>query len=122
MGLAASTYDVDGGQVSNKNGLAEPTRLKPFDHNDKQMLRVVIETPKGSRNKFAFDPDEHLFELNKVLPSGLTFPYDFGFVLSTEGADGDPVDVLVLRRRTGIFRMRAHLSADWGDRRGTGRE
>jgi inorganic pyrophosphatase len=85
-----------GGQMSKKNGLADPTRLKPFDDEDKQMLRVVVETPKGSRNKFAFDPDEHVFELKKVLPSGMTFPYDFGFVPSTEGDDGDPIDVLVL--------------------------
>ena len=82
--------------MSKKNGLADPTRLKPFDSDDKQMLRVVIETPKGSRNKFAFNPDEHVFELKKVLPSGVTFPYDFGFVPSTEADDGDPVDVLVL--------------------------
>ena len=60
-----------------------PTRFKPFAANDKQLLRVEIETPKGSRNKFAFDPDDHIFELKKVLPSGMTFPYDFGFVHST---------------------------------------
>ena len=82
--------------MSKKNGLANPTRLKPFDSNDKQMLRVVIETPKGSRNKFAFEPDEQIFELKKVLPAGMTFPYDFGFVPSTKADDGDPVDVLVL--------------------------
>jgi inorganic pyrophosphatase len=82
--------------MSKKNALADPTRLKPFDANDKQLLRVVIETPKGSRNKFAFDPDDHIFELKKVLPSGMTFPYDFGFVPSTKADDGDPIDVLVL--------------------------
>jgi inorganic pyrophosphatase len=82
--------------MSKKNCLADPTRLKPFDAEDKQMLRVVVETPKGSRNKFAFNPDEHVFELKKVLPSGMTFPYDFGFVPSTEADDGDPIDVLVL--------------------------
>jgi len=82
--------------MSKKNRLADPTRLKPFDAEDRQMLRVVVETPKGSRNKFAFDPDEHVFELKKVLPSGMTFPYDFGFVPSTEADDGDPIDVLVL--------------------------
>jgi inorganic pyrophosphatase len=60
------------------------------------MLRVVIETPKGSRNKFAFNSEEHIFELKKVLPAGMAFPYDFGFVPSTEADDGDPVDVLVL--------------------------
>ena len=77
-------------------GLADPTRLKSFDSDDQQLLRVVIETPKGSRNKFAFDPDEHIFELKKVLPAGMAFPYDFGFVPSTKADDGDPVDVLVL--------------------------
>jgi inorganic pyrophosphatase len=60
------------------------------------MLRVVVETPKGSRNKFAFNPDERIFELKKILPAGMTFPYDFGFVPSTKVDDGDPVDVLVL--------------------------
>ena len=39
-----------GEKMSKKNGLANPTLLKPFDSDDKQMLRVVIETPKGSRN------------------------------------------------------------------------
>jgi inorganic pyrophosphatase len=81
--------------VSKRRGLADPTRLKPFDR-DKNLLRVVIETPKGSRNKFAFDPDEEVFTLKKVLPAGMTFPYDFGFVPSTRGDDGDPLDVLVL--------------------------
>jgi inorganic pyrophosphatase len=82
--------------MGKKNGLADPSRLKPIDENDKEMLRVVIETPKGSRNKFAFDPDEHIYELKKVLPAGMTFPYDFGFVPSTMAEDGDPIDVLVL--------------------------
>ena len=81
--------------MSKKRGLADPTTLKPFDR-DKNLLRVVIETPKGSRNKFAFDPEEEIFTLKKVLPAGMTFPYDFGFVPSTRGDDGDPLDVLVL--------------------------
>jgi inorganic pyrophosphatase len=82
--------------MSKKNGLADPVRLKPYDGNDKQLLRVIIETPKRSRNKFAYNPDLHVFELKKVLPAGMTFPYDFGFVPSTKADDGDPVDVLVL--------------------------
>ena len=86
--------------MSKKNGrqssLADPSNLKPLDSDDKTMLRVVIETPKGSRNKFAFDQKQHIFELKKVLPAGMTFPYDFGFVPSTKADDGDPVDVLVL--------------------------
>jgi inorganic pyrophosphatase len=79
-----------------RSGLADPFRLNPKDGSDKRLLRVVIETPKGSRNKFAFNPDEHIFELKKVLPAGMTFPYDFGFVRSTKADDGDPIDVLVL--------------------------
>lgn len=82
--------------MSKKYGLADPTRLRPFESDGRKMLRVVIETPKGSRNKFAFNPDERVFELKKVLPSGMSFPYDFGFVPSTKADDGDPVDVLVL--------------------------
>lgn len=60
------------------------------------MLQVVIETPKGCRNKYSFNQDTEMFELKKVLPEGMTFPYDFGFVPSTIADDGDPVDVLVL--------------------------
>lgn len=75
-------------------GLTDPTRLAPFDEQD--LTVVVIETPKGSRNKYAFNPEEHIFELRKVLPAGMSFPYDFGFVPSTQGGDGDPLDALVL--------------------------
>ncbi len=85
--------------MSRKNGrrgLADPVSLNPINPDDEQMLRVVIETPKGSRNKFAFNPDERIFELKKVLPAGMAFPYDFGFGPSTKADDGDPVDVLVL--------------------------
>lgn len=77
-----------------RRSLANPTQLPPFDENDRVV--VIIETPKGSRNKYAFDPKERIFELKKVLPAGMAFPYDFGFVPSTVGGDGDPVDVLVL--------------------------
>jgi|SRR6185436_2345719 inorganic pyrophosphatase len=59
-------------------------------------VKVIIETPKGSRNKFKYDPALRMFKLSKVLPEGMVFPYDFGFVPSTKGDDGDPVDVLVL--------------------------
>ena len=82
--------------MSKKNGLADPSRLKPIDSDNKELFRVVIETPKGSRNKFAFNAEEHSFELKKVLPSGMEFPYDFGFIPSTKADDGDPIDVLVL--------------------------
>ena len=82
--------------MAKQNGMADPSRLSPTEDDDKQLLRVVVETPKGSRNKFAYNTDDHVFELKKVLPTGMAFPYDFGFVPSTEADDGDPVDVLVL--------------------------
>src|SRR3954464_4912944 len=75
--------------------MADPTALSPVDKQD-GILQVVIETPKGSRNKFAFDPEQRVFTLRKVLPAGMTFPYDFGFLPKTIAPDGDPFDVLLL--------------------------
>lgn len=70
--------------------------LPPFDDEAAGRLNVIIETPQGSRNKFKYEPDPGLFRLSGVLPAGAVFPFDFGFVPSTEGGDGDPLDVLVL--------------------------
>jgi inorganic pyrophosphatase len=81
---------------SANDGLADPSRLSPTDEKDDAIIQVIIETPKGSRNKYAFDQEERIFELKKVLPAGMAFPYDFGFVPSTKAEDGDPIDVLVL--------------------------
>lgn len=75
--------------------LADPTRLKPI-YKKEGLLQVIIETPAGSRNKFAYDPDQGIFALKKVLPAGMTFPYDFGFLPRTLAPDGDPIDVLLL--------------------------
>lgn len=69
-------------------------RLKPFS--DTAELNVIIETPKGSRNKFTYDEEKGLFKLSGVLPAGASFPFDFGFLPGTLGGDGDPLDVLVL--------------------------
>jgi len=62
----------------------------------KHTCRAIIETPKGSRNKFDYDPDSGLFMLGGLLPEGMMFPFDFGFIPSTLGEDGDPLDILVL--------------------------
>jgi inorganic pyrophosphatase len=53
---------------------------------------VVVETPKGSRNKFAYDPGQKVFVLSRVLPAGMVFPLDFGFLPQTKAPDGDPLD------------------------------
>lgn len=78
-----------------RNG--DPVELRPFSHaENKNKVQVVIETPKGSRNKYAYDPEQKIFALSRVLPAGMIFPYDFGFVPSTKADDGDPLDVLIL--------------------------
>jgi len=63
---------------------------------EKDVLHVIIETPKGSTEKYDYDKEHHLFKLKKILPSGMNFPYDFGFIPNTTGEDGDPLDVIVI--------------------------
>lgn len=70
-------------------------RLRAFA-SDSEELNVIIETPKGSRNKYTYDEEHALFKLGGVLPAGAVFPFDFGFLPNTVGGDGDPLDVLVL--------------------------
>lgn len=59
-------------------------------------IDVMVETPKGSRNKYIYDEESRYFRLKKTLPEGFSFPYDFGFVPNTLAGDGDPIDVLLL--------------------------
>jgi inorganic pyrophosphatase len=59
-------------------------------------IHAIVETPKGSRNKFDFDPETGLFELGSAMPAGVEFPFEFGFIPGTLGEDGDPLDLLIL--------------------------
>ena len=70
-------------------------RLEAFD-GEKKCINVVIETPKGSRVKYAYDPDTGLFALKRALPEGMMFPFNFGFIPGTKAEDGDPLDILIL--------------------------
>ena len=70
--------------------------LEKLDAFNGEELTVIIETPKGSQNKYTYEPRFGAFLLDGVLPAGAVFPFDFGFVPSTVGDDGDPLDVLVL--------------------------
>lgn len=92
---------------SSRPAVQAPTELEPFKQKPEesttgtgepgeQLLQVVIETPKGSRNKYSWDEEQRTFVLKAALPSGMVFPYDFGFVPRTKADDGDPIDVLVL--------------------------
>jgi inorganic pyrophosphatase len=69
--------------------------LEAFDKKT-NTCNVIIETPKGSRNKYGYIPELNIFKLKNVLPLGANFPFDFGFIPSTLGNDGDPIDVMVL--------------------------
>lgn len=62
----------------------------------KRECQAIIETPKGHRNKFKYEPDSGLFSLSNLLPQGFSFPFDFGFIPSTTAEDGDPLDIIVL--------------------------
>ena len=90
-----------------KTALADPSKLKPFTKKSAEsttgtaksgdkLLQVIIETPKGCRNKYSFDDEQKIFVLKAALPAGMVFPYDFGFLPRTLADDGDPIDVLVL--------------------------
>jgi inorganic pyrophosphatase len=69
--------------------------IDPIDR-DNVLCRIVVETPRGSRHKYAFAYELGGFVLKKSLPEGMVFPFDFGFIPQTKGGDGDPVDALVL--------------------------
>lgn len=63
---------------------------------DSGAVNIIVETPKGARTKFKYDDKSGLFQFDKPLPYGHTFPFEFGFLPSTLGDDGDPLDILVL--------------------------
>src|SRR5262249_50787320 len=78
------------------NNMADLTTLSNQLDTKNGTCRAIIETPRGSRNKFDYDPESNLFKLGGLLPEGMMFPFDFGFIPSTLGEDGDPLDILVL--------------------------
>jgi inorganic pyrophosphatase len=70
-------------------------QLSPRDRGSAR-VRVVIDTPAGSRNKYKYDTGLGAFCISRRLPAGLCFPHDFGFVPQTCAEDGDALDVVVL--------------------------
>lgn len=61
-----------------------------------QSTDVVIEIPRGVRNKYEYDHEKHVIRLNRHLTSSMGYPAEYGFFPDTLGGDGDPLDVLVL--------------------------
>ncbi|NIR45557.1 MAG: inorganic diphosphatase [Gemmatimonadetes bacterium] len=61
-----------------------------------EIVNVVVEIPKGTRNKIEFDHELEVFRLDRVLHSPVSYPGDYGFIPGTLSPDGDPLDALVL--------------------------
>jgi inorganic pyrophosphatase len=76
--------------------MTTPVNELPAVDPESGRLNVVVDTPRGSRNKYKLDEEHGQWRLSKILPQGLSFPCNFGFLPSTQGEDGDPVDVLLL--------------------------
>lgn len=96
--------------------------VKPVKTSD--ILKVIIEIPKGSRNKYEYDQKEKRIKLDRMLFSSMHYPSDYGFIPHTLGGDNDPLDVLVLVteatfpgcmievRPIGLFKMRDEKGSD----------
>lgn len=89
-----------------------------------ETVTVVVEIPKGSRNKYEYDPGLGAIVLDRMLFTSMQYPADYGFIDGTLGADGDPLDALVFvgeptfpgcrirARPIGLFRMRDEKGPD----------
>lgn len=98
-GSVPNANDIAGEMLLTQDKIGPMSNLAvcPNKWNEKKCeCKVIIETPKGRRNKFDYDSEYKMFALGGLLPEGLAFPFDFGFVPSTQGDDGDPLDVMVL--------------------------
>jgi inorganic pyrophosphatase len=58
-------------------------------------LTCVVEIPKGSRNKYEYDPELGGIKLDRFISASVVYPTDYGFIPETLAPDGDPLDVLV---------------------------
>jgi inorganic pyrophosphatase len=85
-------------------------RLEPFDPKT-GYINAIVETPIGSRVKYAYDPERGLIRLSKVLPVGMVFAFNFGFIPQTKAEDGDPLDVLILNEQPLFAGCRVHARA-----------
>lgn len=66
------------------------------DANEPFGINMIVETPRGTRNKFAWKEEFGVIELRRILRGGMTWPCDFGFIPQTLGEDGDAIDVALL--------------------------
>lgn len=66
------------------------------DEKERFGVNVIIETPRGTRNKFAYKEKYGVIELRRILRAGMVWPCDFGFIPQTLVEDGDAIDVALL--------------------------
>jgi len=59
-------------------------------------ISVIVETPRHTAGKYVFDQEKKVYQLKKILPLGMYFPYDFGMIENTLAEDGDPADAMIL--------------------------
>jgi len=67
----------------------------PIGEDAPEVVNVVVEVPAGSRNKYEYEPELGMIMRDRVLPGNIRYPADYGFVPSTESADGEPLDIVV---------------------------
>lgn len=68
----------------------------PIGKDSPREVNVIIEIPRGSGNKYEVDKDSGMIFLDRVQPTNLKQPYDYGYIPQTLGDDGDPLDALVV--------------------------
>jgi inorganic pyrophosphatase len=72
-----------------------PASLAAWDP-ESGLLRVLVDTPRGSAVKYKLDAEKGVYKVAHILPSGMVFPFDFGSIPGTLADDGDPLDLLVV--------------------------
>ena len=70
--------------------------MKLSTYREDGSINVMVESPRGSAVKYKYDPDDEVMTLSRPLPSGLVYPYDWGFVAATRAADGDALDAMIV--------------------------
>ena len=93
-------------------------------HKEQMTVTVMIEIPKGSRNKYEYDKEKKVLRFDRMLFSAVHYPSDYGFIPDTLAQDGDPLDALVLvweptfpgcqieAKPVGLFKMWDEKGAD----------
>jgi len=99
--LAGLWPRIPADRIAQLAGVSEPVPTEPTASAAEQDLsshavEVVIEVPRGSRNKYEFDHERHVLHLDRRLFSATVYPADYGFIPDTLAEDGDPLDALVL--------------------------